>query len=593
MRGFDRRFWLTLFASLWMSVVACAAQGAAEALNPRLALVIGAASYADAKLATLVNDASLIAEVLKSAGFDVTGAANPDQNQLRQLLREFLRKAEAAGPDMQAFVYFAGRAIQYDGDNYLVPVDAHIARASDAPLEAVRLSDFTHGVTDAQGLARVIIIDGARANPYAREGRPLAGGLAAITPAPGSIIAFNAAPGAIGAEPSGPYDVYAKELADQLRQGGVPIDDVFDRTRLAVNQATGGAVAPWSASKLSEPYYLLARATDAAPSGSNLPALSTPLKTLSPAEAYDLAVLRDTLQGYEEFLAAFPNAPQAARVRAMLAARREALIWRRTRDFDTVQAYWTYLKFYPRGPHAGDAARALEELGAAATPPRDFQPVDYGDLGSPSPGELSFAQGGSFYIFSGALGPPPAAPLIASLPEENFDWQNIPAPQTSFDNSLPALPFIIPLLPHSHRFHHHRPTGDGRENEAPPPETQAAKPAPSNAGGTTPRGSAATRIAPLTAHPPLTAIAPGYGVARQSTGISQWRPTLHSAPVVATPIQPHFYLAPGLAPAPLARPVPFVSLPRPVTPVFHAAPAPAPPHFAAPHFAAPAPAGRL
>jgi uncharacterized caspase-like protein len=588
MCGTDPRCWLAWLAMFWLSVVGCAAQGVApaETPNPRLALVIGAASYPDAMLPSPVNDASLMAEVLKSAGFDVTGAANPDQNQLRQLLRDFVRKAEAVGPDMQAFVYFSGRAIQYDGDNYLVPVDAHIARASDAPLEAVRLSDLTHGLNDAQGLARVIVIDGARANPYAKEGPPLAGGLAATATAPDSLIAFNAAPGAIGAEPSGPYDVFAKELADQLRQGGVPIDDVFDRTRLAVNQATGGATTPWSASKLSGTYYLLARAADAAPPGSNIPALSTPLKTLSPAEAYDLAVLRDTLQGYEEFLAAFPNSPQAARVRAMLAARREALIWRRTRDFDTARAYWTYLKYYPRGPHAGDAGRALAELGAANKPPRDFQPVDYGDLGSPSPGELSFAQGGSYYIFSGALGPPPAAPLIVSLPEENFDWQNIPAPQASFDNNLPAFPFVIPLLPHSRRFHHHRPTGDGREDEAPPPETQAAKPPPPNAGGTTPRGSAATRIQPLPMHPPLVAITPGNGVARQSSGIPQWRPPLRSAPTLATPIQPHFYVGPRLAPVPLARPAPLVSLPRPVTPLFRAAPAP-------PHFAAPAPAGRL
>ena len=587
MRGFDRRFWLAWLASLWMSV-ACAAQ-AAEAPNPRLALVIGAASYPDAKLATPVNDASLIAEVLKSAGFDVTGAANPDENQLRQLLRDFLRKAEAAGPDMQAFVYFAGRALQYDGDNYLVPVDARIARASDAPLEAVRLSDFTHGLSDAQGLARVIVVDGARTNPYAKEGRPLAGGLAATAPAPGLLIAFNAAPGAIGLEPSGPYDVYAKTLADQLRQGGVPINDVFDRTRLAVNQATGGAVAPWSASKLAEPYYLLARAAEAPPSVTKIPALSTPLKTLSSGEAYDLAVLRDTLQGYEEFLAAFPNAPQAERVRAMLAARREALIWRRTRDLDTPQAYWTYLKFYPRGPHAGDATRALEELGAAATPPRDFQPVSYGDLGSPSPGELSFAQG-SYYIFSGALGPPPAAALTVSLPEENFDWQNISAPQATFDNTLPALPFVIPLPERTRRFHHHRPTGDGRESEG-GPETQAVKPAGAPfVSAPTPHSSAKLGAAPLPEHGPLAAITPGYGAGRRPPTIPQWRPTLRSAPTLATPIRP--YLAPRLAPVPLVRSAPLVSLPRPVTPLFHAAPIL--PHFAPPpHFAAPAPARRL
>ncbi len=561
--------------------------------------MIGAATYADAKLTTPVNDASLMAEVLRSAGFDVTGAANPDEAALRQLLREFLRKAEAAGPDMQAFVYFAGRAIQYDGDNYLVPVDARIARAADAPLEAVRLSDFTQGLTDAPGLARIIVIDGARANPYAKEGRQLAGGLAAVAPPPGLLIAFNAAPGAIGVEPTGPYGDYAKALADQLRQGGVPIDEVFDRTRLAVNQTTRGSVAPWSASKITEPYFLLARAEDAPATGPQIPALTTPLKQLSPAEAYDVAVLRDTLSGYQEFLTAFPNAPEAARVRAMLAARREALIWRRTRDLDTTQAYWTYLKFYPRGPHAGDATRALEGLGAATTPPRDFQPVDYGDLGSPNPNELNFAQG-PYYIFSGALGPPPAEPLIVSLPEENFNWQNIPAPQTTFDNVLPVLPIVIPLPPKTRRFHHHRPTGDGRES-GDPGETQAPKPAiapPSNQGGGAAHSSGAIRVEPLPAHSPLGPISPGYGGPRRLSPTPQWRPVLRFAPPLA-PVRPQIYSAPRLAPAPfvrlapapLVRSAPVISSPRPVAPLFHAAPAS--PHFAAPHFGVAAPAGRL
>ena len=41
------------------------------------------------------------------------------------------------------------------------------------------------------------------------------------------------------------------------------------------------------------------------------------------------------LPGYEDFLAAYPGDPLARRVRAIVAARREAITWRRTYRADT------------------------------------------------------------------------------------------------------------------------------------------------------------------------------------------------------------------------------------------------------------------
>ncbi len=237
----------------------------ADAANPRIALVIGESAYADATLPTTANDAGLVAQVLQAAGFDVVGARDLDQKSVRESLRDFLDKANAAGPDMQAFVYISGRALQYAGDNYLAPVDARIARDSDVPIEAVKISDFTHALAAAPGLARVVVIDGARPNPYAQQGQPLAGGLALVDPEPGSVIAFNAAPGAIGVEDAGDYGVYAKSLAGLMRQGGVDINDVLAQVRVDVNQKTQGAQAPWSVGKLDAPYFLFERAPDAPP----------------------------------------------------------------------------------------------------------------------------------------------------------------------------------------------------------------------------------------------------------------------------------------------------------------------------------------
>ena len=221
--------------------------------NPRIALVIGNAAYPDHALATTANDAGLIAQTLEAAGFDVVGARDLDGQSLRIAFRDFLDKAAAAGPDMQAFVYLSGRALQYDGDNYFVPVDARIARYADAPLEAVRLSDFTHALAETPGRARIIVVDGARANPYPAEGAPLAPGLTLVDPEPGELIAFNAAPGTLAGDEQGPYGVYGKTLAGAMRQGGVDVAQVFEQTRVLVNQETAGALIPWGASKLDGP----------------------------------------------------------------------------------------------------------------------------------------------------------------------------------------------------------------------------------------------------------------------------------------------------------------------------------------------------
>ena len=82
----------------------------AQAPNPRIALVIGDAAYPDHPLATTANDAGLVAQTLQAAGFDVVGAADLDQNSLRGALRDFLDKAAAVGPDMQALSIWPGAA---------------------------------------------------------------------------------------------------------------------------------------------------------------------------------------------------------------------------------------------------------------------------------------------------------------------------------------------------------------------------------------------------------------------------------------------------------------------------------------------------
>jgi uncharacterized caspase-like protein len=359
----------------------------------RIAFVVGNAAYQMAPLATTANDAGLIAQTLQAAGFDVSGARDLDGESLRAAFRDFLDKAQASGPGTVAFVYLAGYGLQLEGENYFVPVDAKIAAAQDAAVEALRVSDYAKRLAGLPLKASFIVLDAARESPFAKSGPPLAGGLALADAEPNMLLAFNATPGTVAPNEPGPYGAYSRALTEMIRQGGLSPAELFDGVRLRVNEETKGAEVPWDTSRIAAPFVFFERSADApapAVAADRIDAMrSQPLQDLGAHDAYAAAIERDTLQGYQEFLVAYPNDPLAGRVRALLAARREALTWRRTYDVDTPDAYWSYLDRYPRGPHAADARRRLSTLAAADEPPPSFSPMGY-DVPPPPPAEIVY-----------------------------------------------------------------------------------------------------------------------------------------------------------------------------------------------------------
>src|SRR4051812_42078541 len=222
------RFIVALFALMAPGLVF--AQGSPPA-EKRIALVIGNAGYQADALNTPANDAGLIAQTLQAAGFDVAGARDLDQDSLRRALRDFVDKAQGAAPETVAFIYLSGYGLQLEGENYFVPIDARIARDSGVAANALRLSDYTRPLAALKLKADILVIDAARTSPFVRSGPPLAGGLALVEPDPGALIAFNATPGTVAPEGKGPYGPYAQALAEMMREGGLPLTDVFDRVR--------------------------------------------------------------------------------------------------------------------------------------------------------------------------------------------------------------------------------------------------------------------------------------------------------------------------------------------------------------------------
>src|SRR6266436_6906820 len=233
-----------------------------------------------------------------------------------------------------------------------------------------------------------------------------------------------------------------------IRTGGLTLPEVFNRLRLRVNDASKGAQVPWHAHKIDAPFMFFDRAPDApaqAPPDQVAAIRNKPIRDLGVQDAYAAALERDTMPGYEDFLAAYPGDPLAKRVRAIVAARREAITWARTYRADTPQAYWSYLRRYPRGPHAADARRRLAILTAALEPPPSFAVMDY-DVPPPPPEEIVYVDRPAL-MFSDPefdFAPPPPPPLFF-LPPPPPDFVVLVPPPPPIGLYILPQPFFVPI----------------------------------------------------------------------------------------------------------------------------------------------------
>ncbi len=172
------RHWFWMFLALMVLVL----PGHALAQGKRLGLVVGMADYGEVKHPTALQDAGLVAQSLRQAGFDLTEAANLNQTEFRATFRDFLEKVQAAGPDVLVAVYLAGIAFQDDGENLLIPVDARLRQRADLSLEALRISDLLRSLGASPASGRLVMFDAAYTHPLAQLVGAGARGFAPVEP---------------------------------------------------------------------------------------------------------------------------------------------------------------------------------------------------------------------------------------------------------------------------------------------------------------------------------------------------------------------------------------------------------------------------
>ena len=327
------------FAVAMFAVAMFAAAGPGRADTPRadpsrdgrrIALIIGNSAYRNVEhLPNARNDATLMADTLRSLGFTIVGGdarIDLDRQHLAEAVRQFGQALQGAEV---ALFYYSGHGLQVNGVNWLVPVDANPASERDLDFQMVDADLVLRQMDGAGTRLNVVLLDACRNNPFTISGvRGLRSGLAEMRAPEGTLISYATQPGNVAQDGRGADSPYTKALVQGMRQPGLDIFRLFNQVGLQVKRTTGGSQQPWvSTSPIDGDFYFSGppRAPDAPPTAAvtappNVTALLTPPSAPAAPPAPSLPAAPPVASPTAP-PAASPVASPADAVRDLLAAR--------------------------------------------------------------------------------------------------------------------------------------------------------------------------------------------------------------------------------------------------------------------------------
>ncbi len=231
--------------------------GTSASTGDRVALVIGNAAYKNAPpLSNPINDAVIMADALKSLGFELVGGkaqTNLDKAGLDNVIRKF---GETIRGKKVAFLYYSGHGVQVDGRNYLIPTSANVVSRTDVKYELVNVDNVLDDMNASGTKVNIIVLDACRNNPFGEKGLRGAGSGLAVMDAPsGTMVAYATGPGKTAADGAGRNSPYTESLARIITEPGLDVEDVFREVGKDVQIKTGGVQVPWKMDSLTEKFY--------------------------------------------------------------------------------------------------------------------------------------------------------------------------------------------------------------------------------------------------------------------------------------------------------------------------------------------------
>ena len=198
-----------------------------EGDTDRLAYIFGNDNYKGLRtLHGAANDADLVAGTLDECGFAIHKFKDLNYEEFLGRVNDFKSNCMEYGVGL---FYYAGHGFEYDGNNYLCPVDADL---QEIDCTNINISNLVNEVSKERNFICIVILDCCR-NIYS-DGERGSGSanpiVADFNNAGGTFIAYSTSSGETANECGG-YGVYTRILCSHIRRDRCQIEQVFKNAR--------------------------------------------------------------------------------------------------------------------------------------------------------------------------------------------------------------------------------------------------------------------------------------------------------------------------------------------------------------------------
>ena len=327
-----RSIWL-LLPLLAAAILFASAASATTGAQRRVALVIGNSAYQFAPhLPNPTNDAEAMAASLQKLGFEVTKGIDLDRTETELIIREFSKSLP--GADV-ALLFYAGHGIQYEGNNYLIPVDAQLNDETDLNFEGTQLK-LIIGMMEREPRVNLVFLDACRDNPFSQQlarsmgstrSTSIGRGLAVIEAPAGSLVVYATDPDQVALDGDGSHSPFTAALLAHIDTPGQSVSDMMIEVRNDVLSATQNKQRPHEDNTLTSKFYFA-------------PTVEVADATTGPA----------------------PSSGTTAAAPVVQPVDKEVVFWQSIQNSNSPAQFQAYLDQYPNGTFAALARARIEEL---------------------------------------------------------------------------------------------------------------------------------------------------------------------------------------------------------------------------------------
>ena len=226
--------------------------------HKKVALLIGNCNYGgNAQLRNCINDAIALGEKLNSLGFETIIVEDGNKEEIDIAINQFSMKARNADA---GFVFYSGHGMQYNGENYMIPIGATLSSPADIDYRCNRASYALSKMEDVGCKLKILVLDACRTNPFTKGWYKgdMQEGLGVMGAPSGTIVAFATSPNSVAsdgyANGNSPYTIALLKL---LEESTLDIVTYFNKVSSYVYKITNNQQNPWfSCSALTGDFYL-------------------------------------------------------------------------------------------------------------------------------------------------------------------------------------------------------------------------------------------------------------------------------------------------------------------------------------------------